>query len=113
MQFTDVNFAEVQLRRESDDLILFGYNNTDSVRLRNYMSSSYWNDSVFQFADKTVTTADLMKNGLILQGNDTDESIYGWSGRNEIYAAAGNDTIIAYGSNDILTWIRDTPTPKN
>ena len=92
----------MQFRRESDDLILFGYNNTDSVRLRNYMSSSYWNDSVFQFADKTVTTADLMKNGLVLQGNDTDESIYGWFGRNEIYAAAGNDTIIAYGSNDIL-----------
>lgn len=102
MQFTDVNFAEVQFRRESDDLVLFGYNDTDSVRLRNYMSSSYWNDSVFQFADKTVTTADLMKNGLVLQGNDTDESIYGWSRRNEIYAAAGNDTIIAYGSNDIL-----------
>ena len=101
MQFTDVNFAEVQFRRESDDLVLFGYNDNDSVRLRNYMSSSYWNDSVFQFADKTITTADLMKNGLVLQGNDTDESIYGWSGRNELYAA-GNDRIIAYGSDDIL-----------
>ena len=102
VQFTDVNFADVKFRREDNDLVLFGYNGNDSVRLRYYMNSSYWNDSVFQFADKTISTADLMKNGLVLQGSDSDESIYGWSYRNEIYGAAGNDTIVTYGSDDIL-----------
>ena len=102
VQFTDVNFADVKFRREDNDLVLFGYNGNDSVRLRYYMNSSYWNDSVFQFADKTISTADLMKNGLVLQGSDSDESIYGWSYRNEIYGAAGNDTIVTYDSDDIL-----------
>ena len=102
VKFTDVNFADVKFRRESDDLVLFGYNGDDSVRLLNYMSSSSWNDSVFQFADKTVTTADLMKNGLVLQGSDSNESIYGWSYRNEIYGAAGNDKIVTYGADDVL-----------
>ena len=102
MQFTDVNFADVKFRREGSDLVLFGYHDNDSVRLSYYFTSNEWNNGVFQFADKTVSTADLMKNGLVLQGNDTDESIYGWSGRNEIYGAAGNDTIITYGSDDIL-----------
>ena len=102
VQFTDVNFADVKFRKEGTDLVLFGYNGDDSVRLLDYMSSSSWNDSVFQFADKTVTTADLMKNGLVLQGNDTNESISGWSGRNEIYGAAGNDTIVTYGADDVL-----------
>jgi len=102
VQFTDVNFADVKFRREGSNLVLFGYNGDDSVRLLDYMSSSSWNDSVFQFADKTVTTADLMKNGLVLQGNDTNESISGWSGRNEIYGAAGNDTIVTYGADDVL-----------
>ena len=88
--------------REDNDLVLFGYNGDDSVRLLDYMSSSSWNDSVFQFADKTVTTADLMKNGLVLQGSDSNESIYGWSYRNEIYGAAGNDTIVTYGADDVL-----------
>ena len=102
VKFTDVNFADVKFRRESDDLVLFGYNDDDSVRLLNYMSSSSWNDSVFQFADKTVTTADLMKNGLVLQGSDSNESIYGWSYRNEIYGAAGNDKIVTYDADDVL-----------
>ena len=102
VQFTDVNFADVKFRREDNDLVLFGYNGDDSVRLLDYMSSSSWNDSVFQFADKTVTTADLMKNGLVLQGSDSNESIYGWSYRNEIYGAAGNDTIVTYGADDVL-----------
>jgi len=102
VQFTDVNFADVKFRREGSNLVLFGYNGDDSVRLLDYMNSSSWNDSVFQFADKTVTTADLMKNGLVLQGNDTNESISGWSGRNEIYGAAGNDTIVTYGADDVL-----------
>lgn len=102
VQFTDVNFADVKFRKEGTDLVLFGYNSDDSVRLLDYMNSSSWNDSVFQFADKTVTTADLMKNGLVLQGNDTNESISGWSGRNEIYGAAGNDTIVTYGADDVL-----------
>ena len=102
VKFTDVNVADVKFRRESDDLVLFGYNDDDSVRLLNYMSSSSWNDSVFQFADKTVTTADLMKNGLVLQGSDSNESIYGWSYRNEIYGAAGNDKIVTYDADDVL-----------
>ena len=97
-----MNFFDVKFRRERDDLILFGYNGDDSVRLQNYMSSSSWNDSVFQFADKTVTTADLMKNGLVSQGSDSDESIYGWSYRNEIYGAAGKDYIVAYDGDDVL-----------
>ena len=102
VQFTDVNFADVKFRREDNDLVLFGYNGDDSVRLLDYMSSSSWNDSVFQFADKTVTTADLMKNGLVLQGSDSNESIYGWSYRNEIYGAAGNDKIVTYDADDVL-----------
>ena len=43
-----------------------------------------------------------MKDGLILQGTEADETITGWSGRNELYGHAGNDVLHGNSQNDIL-----------
>ena len=101
-QFADVKAGEVQFRQNGDDLILFGYNGSDSVRVVNYFYNERDRNITFQFADKTVTLDGLMKDGLILQGTEADETITGWSGRNELYGHAGNDTLHGNSQNDIL-----------
>ncbi len=119
-RFDGVKAGEVKFRQEGYNLVLFGYNGSDSVQITNYFVSQEYRNFTFQFADKTVTLDNLMQNGLALQGTDADETINGWSGRNELYGhggsdslngdnqsdvldgGAGNDTLNAYAGNDTL-----------
>ena len=101
-RFADVKAGEVQFRQDGNDLILFGYNGSDSVRVVNYFYHERDRNITFRFADKTVTLDGLMKDGLILQGTEADETITGWAGRNELYGHAGNDILKGNSQNDIL-----------
>ena len=101
-RFTNVKTNEVRFRQNGDDLILFGYNGSDSVRVANYFLYATSRNITFQFADKTVTLDGLMKDGLALQGTEAKETITGWSGRNKLYGHAGNDILHGNGQNDIL-----------
>ena len=60
-RFDGLKANEVQFRRIGDDLELFGYNGSDSVRIDNYFCS--WSDAYrnieFQFADKTIDKPDI------------------------------------------------------
>ncbi len=38
LKFTDVNYAEVKFRRVDNDLMLFGYHDTDSVTVKSFYS---------------------------------------------------------------------------
>ena len=102
-RFDGIKANEVQFRRiNGDDLELFGYNGSDSVRIGDYFWSDAYRNIEFQFADKTLTLEGLMQNGLALQGTEAQETIIGWHGRNELYGHGGNDTLNAYGGNDLL-----------
>ncbi|KES12968.1 hemolysin-type calcium binding protein, partial [Snodgrassella alvi SCGC AB-598-O11] len=41
IQFTDVNFSEVKFRKENYDLIIYGYNENDSIRVKDFFYGSY------------------------------------------------------------------------
>ena len=43
-----------------------------------------------------------MQNGLALQGTDANETINGWSGRNELYGHGGNDSLNGDNQSDVL-----------
>ena len=101
-RFYDVKAEKVKFRQDGYDLVLFGYNDNDSVRVKSYFYGQNYRNIAFQFADKTVTLDNLMQNGLLLQGTEANETITGWSGRNELYGYAGNDVLKGNGQNDIL-----------
>ncbi|NUF09292.1 calcium-binding protein, partial [Snodgrassella sp. ESL0324] len=57
IQFTDVNFSEVKFRKENYDLIIYGYNENDSIRIKNffYGSYDYYTIENFVFKDQTIS----------------------------------------------------------
>ena len=102
IQFTDVDFAEVKFRRNNNDLIIYGYNNNDSVTVRFFFYNDFYTIEKFVFKDKTVTLAQLRKDGMQLYGTSGDDSISLTNGRAFVYGDDGNDKIITGGYNDIL-----------
>ena len=101
-RFDDVKAGEVKFRQEGYNLVLFGYNDSDAVQITNYFVSKEYRNFTFQFADKTVTLDNLMQNGLALQGTEANETINGWSGRNELYGHGGNDSLNGDNQSDVL-----------
>ena len=58
-RFDGLKANEVQFRRIGNDLELFGYNGSDSVRIDNYFWSDAYRNIEFQFADKTIDKPDI------------------------------------------------------
>ncbi len=94
LQFIDVNFDEVKFSRESNDLILFGYYENDSIRIKNFYVHQDYQIDRFIFADKIVTR-DELKNGNVMR-------LYGTNGDDEIIDWQGNSILIGEKGNDIL-----------
>ena len=109
-----INPAEVQMSRDYLDLILTIGN--DKLTIYKYFSeageSSYTVNEI-KFADGTVWTYDQVRimwnaagdssKGLILTGDNGDNSLTGSSGSDIIYGKNGNDTIDAGAGNDIVS----------
>ena len=111
LRFTDVNYNDVRFRRENDDLILFGYHGNDRITIRNFYSNDYYQIENFQFADRTLSLAELKTIGIPLMGTDGDDEIQDWDsnavihggdGNDRIYAHDGDDTLIGGKGNDVL-----------
>ena len=111
LRFTDVNYADVRFRRENDDLILFGYHGDDRITIRNFYNNDYYQIENFQFADRTLSLAELKTIGMPLMGTDGDDEIQDWDsnavihggdGNDRIYAHDGDDTLIGGKGNDVL-----------
>ena len=104
IQFTDVNFSEVKFRKENYDLIIYGYNENDSIRVKNFFYGSFDSNVIenFVFKDQTITLADFRKNGMQLFGTSGDDIITLTNGRALIYGGDGNDTITTGSTNDVL-----------
>ena len=47
LKFTDVNFTDVKFTKDSDDLLLWGYSEGDSVRIKNFFNSSTYCRNIF------------------------------------------------------------------
>ena len=111
LRFTDVNYTDVRFRRENDDLILFGYHGNDRITIRNFYYDDYYQIENFQFADRTLSLAELKTIGMPLMGTDGDDEIQDWDsnavihggdGNDRIYAHDGDDTLIGGKGNDVL-----------
>ena len=111
LRFTDVNYNDVRFRRENDDLILFGYHGNDRITIRNFYYDDYYQIENFQFADRTLSLAELKTIGMPLMGTDGDDEIQDWDsnavihggdGNDRIYARDGDDTLIGGKGNDVL-----------
>ncbi|XXQ67820.1 calcium-binding protein [Neisseriaceae bacterium B1] len=100
IRFTNVNFADLTFRRDNSNLILV--NGDDAITISSFFSGSSYQIETFEFADKTVSIEDLMRDGLVLDGLNTNETINGWSGRNVLNGHGGNDTLNANSKNDVL-----------
>ncbi|WP_306807346.1 calcium-binding protein, partial [Snodgrassella alvi] len=102
IQFTDVDFADVKFRKNDKDLIIYGYNDNDSVVVSNFFFNNDYTIEKFVFKDKTVTLAELRKDGMQLYGTSGNDTIVITNGRALVYGDDGDDNITTGGSNDVL-----------
>lgn len=80
IRFKDVRANEVVYRKDGFDLVMSGYNGTDSVVVKNFFCSTMHQIEVFEFADKTITRQQLgldkvgafAQNGIITTANHMD-----------------------------------------
>ncbi|WP_037587767.1 calcium-binding protein, partial [Stenoxybacter acetivorans] len=125
IRFKDVNFSEVLFQKDNNDFLLYGYNDNDFIRLKNFFNGSYYEIETFEFADRTLTLAQLRTIGLSFQGTEGNDNIdlNAWKGKANVYAGDGDDTVYAqsltsgslldggagndklYGSNNGTTFI--------
>ncbi|MBI0134250.1 calcium-binding protein, partial [Snodgrassella sp. W8132] len=68
IQFTDVNSDEVKFRKDKDDLIIYSYNEGDSIRITDFFYSDTYAIENFVFKDKSFTLDDLRTKGMVLYG---------------------------------------------
>ncbi|WP_225756913.1 calcium-binding protein [Cardiobacterium sp. Marseille-Q4385] len=62
LQLEDIRLAEVQFRQEAQDLLLYGYNGEDSLRIRDYFAADGSSRiERFAFADKTISLDDIRR----------------------------------------------------
>jgi Ca2+-binding RTX toxin-like protein len=59
IRFTDVLSDEIVYRKAGYDLVMSGYNGTDSVVVKNFFCGAVHQIQVFEFADKTLTLNEL------------------------------------------------------
>ena len=58
-RFDGIKANEVQFRQIGNDLELFGYNGSDSVRVSSYFGNDAYRNIEFQFADQTINKPDI------------------------------------------------------
>ncbi|NUF09375.1 calcium-binding protein [Snodgrassella sp. ESL0324] len=106
IQFLDVNFEEVKFRKKDNTLFIYGYNEEDSVEIRDFFNSiGKYAIENFVFKDKTITLEQLQKEGMELYGTSGNDNINISKGRGILHGGDGNDTLRASQydiANDIL-----------
>ncbi|ORF18879.1 hypothetical protein BGI03_05410, partial [Snodgrassella alvi] len=76
IQFLDVNFEEVKFRKKDNTLFIYGYNEEDSVEIRDFFNSiGKYAIENFVFKDKTITLEQLQKEGMELYGTSGYDNI--------------------------------------
>ncbi|WP_151712762.1 calcium-binding protein [Acinetobacter bereziniae] len=102
LKFTDVNFTDVKFTKASDDLLLWGYSEGDSVRIKNFFNSSTYEIEQFVFADQTITMQDFRNNGMTFHGTSGDDTINVWTGKSYALGGDGNDILNGNSGIDYL-----------
>jgi len=102
-----LNASDVQVLREGFDVVLRFSSGTDSVRLKDWLTSSLAENAassmeVIRFADGTEWTAANLRAQLTTLGTAGNDEITGWQGNDLILAGAGDDVVNGgQGSNEL------------
>lgn len=104
VKFEGANVADAQFLRIGNDLVIKAFGTDDSVSFKNYLSDSdqYSRDFNFIFADKTLTTADVMNIVIPLNGTDGNDVQNGWKGKDNLVGGLGDDTLNGLAGDDWL-----------
>ncbi|WP_171293737.1 calcium-binding protein, partial [Acinetobacter nosocomialis] len=104
VKFEGANFTDAQFLRIGNDLVIKAFGTDDSVSFKNYLSDSdqYSRDFNFIFADKTLTTADVMNIVIPLNGTDGNDVLNGWKGKDNLVGGLGDDTLNGLAGDDWL-----------
>jgi RTX toxin protein len=113
IQLPQAHSRFTQYRLEGNDLLLFGYNAADSLRLKGFYNSSNNLLQNFQFSDRTLSLEQMKTEGITLSGTVRDDIMHDWhkqanttfsagKGNDKIYAGDGDDTLIGGEGNDLL-----------
>ena len=113
LQFNGINFNDVKFRRDNYDFILFGYNEQDSVTIKAFFANPNNQLEHFQFADRSLSLAQMQTEGITLSGTEKDDIMHDWDktanttfnagdGNDKIYAGDGDDILIGGKGNDLL-----------
>ncbi|MCZ2455754.1 type I secretion C-terminal target domain-containing protein [Acinetobacter baumannii] len=104
VKFEGANFTDAQFLRVGNDLVIKAFGTEDSVTFKNYLSDSdsYSRDFNFLFADKTLTTADVMNIVIPLNGTEGNDVLNGWKGKDNLLGGLGDDTLNGLAGDDWL-----------
>ncbi|MCO6517691.1 calcium-binding protein [Snodgrassella sp.] len=101
--FEGAKLADAQFIRSGSDLIIKAYDTNDSVTLLDYFNHTYSCAFNFVFDDETITYEDIKSQYVFIQnGNDENNTITGWQGKDILNGGAGNDTLNGEDGDDIL-----------
>ncbi|WP_370578884.1 hypothetical protein ABX042_15135 [Snodgrassella alvi] len=104
LHFEGAKSSDVLFLRDKKNLIIKAYGANDSVILSDYFSYwNIWDFFKFVFEDESVSAKDLESRYIITQnGDDKDNRIDGWHGKDLIKGGAGNDELYGEDGYDIL-----------
>ena len=106
--FKGAKLTDAEFTRSGSDLVIRAYGGEDSVTLSDYFmgDSSVYNkyrSFNFIFEDETILSKDIKKRYSFNQsGDEKDNTISGWDGRDILNGGAGNDTLWGGMGDDIL-----------
>ena len=103
--FKGASSADAKFLRYGDDLVIQAYGSADSVTLLDYFINKYIVNRAFNFIfdDQTIIYKDILKHFTINQnGDEKDNEISGWDGKDLINGGAGNDVLGGGYGDDIL-----------
>lgn len=109
--FEGANFANAVFTRSGNNLVIYAYGTDDCVTIKNYFynNKDYWNVASYHaynfiFNDKVITYSDLVNNNysFTATGDNTNNNIYGWDGKNILSGGGGNDFLYGKNKDDVL-----------
>ena len=109
--FKGASSADAKFLRYGDDLVIQAYGSADSVTLPDFFINNYMKAFNFIFDDQTIIYKDILKHFTINQsGDEKDNEISGWDGKDLINGGAGNDVLGGGYGDDILNGDEDNDT---
>ena len=104
--FQGAYFADAVFTRSGNNLVIHAYGSDDCVTINNYFYNNVDRYHVYNFVfdDKVITYSDLVNNNysFTATGDNTNNKIYGWDGKNILSGGGGNDFLYGQNKDDVL-----------